>query len=83
MDAFQVAGDFQGSLTQMAAETGGMSFVNSSNFKFGFDQVMNDLKHYYLFCYYPPAHDQKKFHEIKVVCHRDGAKLRYRSGYYD
>jgi|GEM_PF-1500892 len=82
-EVLETATDFQGPLRQMADETGGISFTNSSNFKFGFDQVINDLKHYYLLCYYPPEHGSPKFHEIKLSSHSSGVKLRYRSGYFD
>jgi VWFA-related protein len=82
-ESFKTATDYQGSLVQMANETGGLPFVNSSNFKVGFDSIFEDLQHSYLLCYYRPDHDEKKFHEIKLKCKKAGTNLRYRTGYID
>jgi VWFA-related protein len=76
--------DYQDSLSQMAEETGGLSFQNSQNFKLGFDSVLNDISHQYLVCYRSPDHKKgEKYHSIKVVAKKPGLKLRYRQGYID
>jgi VWFA-related protein len=82
-ESFKTATDYQGSLVQMANETGGLPFVNSSNFKVGFDSIFEDLQHSYLLCYYRPDHEERKFHEIKLKCKKAGTNLRYRAGYWD
>jgi VWFA-related protein len=76
--------DYQDSLSQMAEETGGLSFQNSQNFKNGFDSVLDDISHQYLVCYRSPDHKKgEKYHSIKVVSKKPGLKLRYRQGYVD
>lgn len=76
--------DFQDSMAQIAEETGGISFQNSQNFKFGFDQILTDLGQQYLICYNPPEHKKLgQYHKIKVSCKRKGVDLRYRKGYLD
>jgi len=76
--------DYQDSLSQMAEETGGLSFQNSQNFKNGFDSVLDDISHQYLVCYRSPDHKKgEKYHTIKVVGKKPGLKLRYRQGYVD
>jgi VWFA-related protein len=76
--------DYQDSLSQMAEETGGLSFQNSQNFKLGFDSVLDDITHQYLVCYRSPDHKKgEKYHSIKVVSKKPGLKLRYRQGYVD
>lgn len=76
--------DFQDSMSQIAEETGGLSFQNSQNFKVGFDQVLTDLAQQYLICYNPPEHKKPgQYHKIKVSCKRKGVDLRYRKGYLD
>ena len=74
--------DYQDSLSQMADETGGISFQNSQNFKNGFDSILNDISHQYLVCYRSPDHKgAEKYHAIKVVAKKPGLKMRYRQGY--
>jgi hypothetical protein len=68
----------------ISEETGGISFRNSLNFKFGFTQVMNDLDHQYLVCYNAPPHKEKgEYHKIKVKTKAKGVDLRHRIGYID
>jgi VWFA-related protein len=81
-DNLQVEANLQDSLKQLAAETGGLAFTNSQNFKAGFDDIAKDLEHNYVLCYSPPGKEKKAYHEIKVVCKRPGVKLRYRKGYF-
>lgn len=76
--------DFQESLAQIAEETGGTAFMNSQNFKLGFDRVLEDLDHQYMICFMAPEHKTKgDYHKIKVVIHKPGVNLRYRQGYVD
>ena len=81
---FNLTRDYQDSLSQIAQETGGLSFQNSQNFKVGFDSVLTDLNHQYLLCYRPPDHKkQGQYHSIKIVSKRAGVNLRHRLGYAD
>lgn len=74
--------DYQNTLDQIADETGGVSFANSNNFKFGFDQVFTDLDHQYMLCYDAPEHRKTgQYHHIRVVSKRQGIQVRYRQGY--
>jgi VWFA-related protein len=76
--------DHQEMMDIIANETGGISFKNSLNFKFGFNQVMNDLDHQYLVCYRAPEHkDSGDYHKIKVKTKEKGINLRHREGYID
>lgn len=76
--------DFQESLAQIADETGGTAFMNSQNFKLGFDRVLEDLDHQYMICFAAPTHAKKnEYHKIKVIVKKPGITLRYRQGYVD
>jgi VWFA-related protein len=76
--------DHQEMMDIIADDTGGISFRNSLNFKFGFNQVMNDLNHQYLICYKSPQHNAAgEFHKIKVKTKVKDVKLRHRTGYID
>jgi VWFA-related protein len=71
-------------LSQIAEETGGISFNNSQNFKLGFNNVFQDLSHQYLVCYNAPAHAKKnEYHKIKVTVKDPSVKIRYRRGYFE
>jgi VWFA-related protein len=71
-------------MIQIAKETGGLSFQNSRNFKLGFDNVLNDLNHYYVVCFNAPEHKKKgEYHKIKVDVKAPDVKVRYRQGYVD
>lgn len=81
---FGILQDYQDSMIQIAKETGGLSFQNSRNFKLGFDQVLNDLNHYYVVCFNAPEHKKKgEYHKIKVDVKVPDMKVRYRQGYVD
>jgi VWFA-related protein len=81
---FGILQDYQDSMIQIAKETGGLSFQNSRNFKLGFDQVLNDLNHYYVVCFNAPEHKKKgEYHKIKVDVKVPDVKVRYRQGYVD
>lgn len=76
--------DFQESLAEIAEETGGTAFMNSQNFKLGFDRVLQDLDHQYMICFNAPSHEKKgEYHNIRVVVKRPDIELRYRKGYMD
>lgn len=76
--------DFQESLQEIAAETGGLSFANSQNFAKGLGQVISDLTHQYIVCYRPPDHSKKgEYHRIQVIPRKAGVQVRYREGYLD
>lgn len=76
--------DFQESLAQIAEETGGTAFMNSQNFRLGFDRVLQDLDHQYMLCYNSPAHSKKgDYHRIRVALKKPDIELRYRKGYVD
>ncbi len=75
--------DHQEIMDIVADDTGGVSFRNSLNFKFGFAQVMKDLEHQYLICYKAPDHKKAgEYHKIKVKT-KTKADLRHRAGYID
>ncbi len=81
---FTVLQDYQDSLIEIAKETGGFSFQNSTNFKSGFGNVLEDLNHYYVVCFNSPEHAKKgEYHRIKVDVKKPDTKIRYRQGYID
>jgi VWFA-related protein len=76
--------EYQDSLIEIADETGGLSFYNSSNFKEGFTRVLQDLRHQYVVCYSPPSNQKSGvYHSIKVACKKPDIDLRYRNGYFN
>jgi VWFA-related protein len=81
---FEFHKDYQEYMFEMANETGGLHFENSLNFKFGFNQIVEDLNHQYLICYNAPEHKKPgEYHEITVKCRQRNTTLRYRKGYSD
>jgi len=80
----QALNEYGDSLSQIAGETGGISFNKSQNFKLGFNNVMEDLRQQYLICYKAPEHESKgNYHKIKVVVNRANTEIRFRQGYWD
>ncbi len=80
----QALNEYGDSLSQIAGETGGISFNKSQNFKLGFNNVMEDLRQQYLICYKAPEHKSKgDYHKIKVVVNRADTEIRFRQGYWE
>lgn len=76
--------ELQEFMAEIADQTGGLFFENSSNFKRGFDLVLSDLDHQYLICYKAPPHQEpNETHKIKVTTPKPGVKLRHREVYLD
>jgi VWFA-related protein len=67
----------------LAESTGGKAYYNRNDIDGAIRDGMNDGSTYYLLGYYP---DNKtwdgKFRKLQIKVARDGAKLRYRLGYY-
>ncbi len=80
-----------GTLNALAADTGGLSFFNISNYGKALNSIEQDNRARYFLTYKPPKHPKKKkkkkkkakFYEIKVKCKRPGVKIRARKGYTD
>jgi VWFA-related protein len=75
----------QDSLSSVAADTGGISYINRSSFDTALHEVEKDTRTSYLLTYSPPPHKGGKpeFHKIEVRCRRPGTKVRARRGYLD
>jgi len=77
--------DSQDGLRYLAAETGGMAFINSNDINYGLNRVMNDQS-YYLVGYEPDeaTFDPKKrtFNRIDIKVSRPDVRVRYRSGFF-
>jgi VWFA-related protein len=67
----------------LADQTGGMAFFGSNNIADAFQRVTQDGQHSYTIGFYP-SHGKWNgtFHEVKVRVRTEGARLRYRKGYY-
>lgn len=75
-------GDFM--LGQLAADTGGRSFMNASYFEERLKTVVQDASAHYLITYTPRrTRGDGKFHKIKVAVKRRGARVLARRGYWD
>ncbi len=76
--------DSQDGLRHLAAETGGLAFVNSNDINYGLGRVMDDQS-YYLIGYEPDeaTFDPKrqKFNRIEIKVNRPDVVVRYRSGF--
>lgn len=72
-----------GSMTLIAAETGGKAFFNSNDLKGAVAEAMNSGSSYYTIAYVPPSEKlDGSFRRIKVTVDQGGDKLAYRDGYY-
>jgi len=78
--------DSQSGLSYLADRTGGRAFRNNNNLSRAVDRVLEDQNGYYLIAYQPDSDsfDEKKrrFNKLEVKVRRDGAKVRYRSGFF-
>jgi VWFA-related protein len=67
-------------LETLAEATGGVSVVNTNNFREGLQRVMSRSS-YYLLAYKPSESFDGKFHKLQVKVRRPGAKVYTRVGY--
>ena len=71
----------QGSLRQLADESGGFAVLNANTFANAFDRIVRDNSSYYAMAYYPPTAKAGKLHRIEVRVRRPGLVVRARQGY--
>src|SRR5258706_782877 len=67
-------------LDTLAKETGGISVVNTNDFKSGLDKVLASSS-YYLLAYTPTDKFDNKFRRIEIKVKRDGARVYAHRGY--
>ncbi len=69
-------------LVDLAAKTGGRSFIGWSDLDRAFEEQYNDSTQFYLIFYEPPApHEDGEYHEIEVQVSYPEVEVRARSGY--
>ena len=73
--------NYQSPLQSMAAETGGLAIIGTSNFRGGLERVSHDLDGYYSLGYVASHGGDGRYHDIEVKVKRDGLKVRSRQGY--
>lgn len=80
---FQQLTASQGTLTTLAADTGGRAFTDTNDFSAAFARVQRDLSAYYLLGYSStnPSRDGR-FRRIQVRVNRQNVRLEARAGYY-
>jgi VWFA-related protein len=72
----------QGSLRELAEQTGGIAAVNSNSLTDAFDRIVQANSRYYVLGYYPPTHPRDgRFHKIEVKVKRPGLRVVARRGY--
>jgi VWFA-related protein len=72
----------QGSLRELAEQTGGIASVNTNSLTSAFDRIVEANSRYYVLGYYPPTHARDgRFHKIEVRVKRPGLKVVARRGY--
>ncbi|HEY0080831.1 MAG TPA: VWA domain-containing protein [Pyrinomonadaceae bacterium] len=69
------------SLQVLSSNTGGVSVVNTNNFKAGLDKVLNRSSGYYLLAYTPVDKFDNKFRQLKVRVKREGFRVYSHRGY--
>jgi VWFA-related protein len=73
----------QGTLTTLAADTGGRAFTDANDFREAFTRVQRDLSAYYLIGYTSTNTAQDgRFRRIQVRVNDRALRLEARSGYY-
>jgi VWFA-related protein len=80
---FQQLTASQGTLTTLAADTGGRAFTDTNDFSGAFSRVQRDLSAYYLIGYSStnPSKDGR-FRRIQVRVSRRNTRVEARAGYY-
>jgi VWFA-related protein len=77
--------DTQGGLDFLAKETGGFPIKNQNNLNEGLERVLYDQS-YYLVGYQPDTDTfdakSRRFNKIEIKVKREGATVRYRSGFF-
>jgi hypothetical protein len=75
----------QQGLVYLAKETGGFPIINQNDISGGVNKILEDQS-YYLVAYQPDAEtfdpNVRRFNKIEIKIKRDGAKVRYRSGFF-
>src|SRR5918995_3964700 len=72
----------QGSLRELAEQTGGIASVNTNSLTTTFDRIVHANSRYYVLGYYPPTHPRNgRFHKIEVRTRQPGLRVAARKGY--
>jgi VWFA-related protein len=72
----------QGSLRELAEQTGGIASVNTNSLTAAFNRIVEANSRYYVLGYYPPTHPRNgRFHKIDVRTKRQGLRVTARKGY--
>jgi len=72
----------QGSLRELAEQTGGIAAVNMNSLTDAYTRIMETNSRYYVLGYYPPTHARDgRFHKIDVKTKRPGLRVMARRGY--
>ena len=72
----------QGSLRELAEQTGGIASVNTNSLTSAFERIVEANSRYYVLGYYPPTHARNgQFHRIEVKTKRPGLRVAARRGY--
>ena len=69
------------SLRTLSGATGGISVVNTNNFKEGLDKVLARTRGYYILAYTPTEKFDNKFRKLDVKVKRDGVRVYKYTGY--
>lgn len=69
-------------MRQVAEATGGQAFYNSNNASELFRNAGDDSGHYYVLAYYTKNTTKQGWRKLSVKVHRDGTRIRARSGYF-
>ncbi len=73
----------QGTMDQVAADTGGKAFYNSNGIEDAIETAIDQGSHYYMVSYSPSNKKYDgKFRKIKLSLAQKGYHLAYRQGYY-
>jgi VWFA-related protein len=73
----------QGTMREIAAQTGGKAYVNQNEIKDGITLAVSDEKASYSLGYYPENKKwDGKFRSLKVKVDKGDAQVRYRKGFY-